>query len=444
MANFVIVGMGAAGFGAAQVLRRLRPDAVITVITDEPCGYYSRPGLAYLLSGEVPEKQLFPISQERWKQLAIRQVVGRAVSIAPETRQVAMVDGRRLDYDALLLATGAAAIPLKLPDSDADGIVTLDSMEDARHILQRARRVRDAVVVGGGITALEIAEGLQARNVHVHYLMRGDRYWRNVLDETESRLVERRLAAEGVDIHHHTEIGRILSKKNWRGRPVVTAVETNHGQVIHCQMVAVAIGVRPRLDLVAGSAIETDRGILVNERLESAQPGVYAAGDVAQVYDSLTGRAQLDVLWPTAVAQGRVAGSNMAGMPTIYQRRVQHNVTRLAGMLVAIMGTVGSRSAPDPDLITLSRGDSEVWRGIPDVIVVHDRHEINRQRLVIKGNHLVGAVIIGDQSFSSMVYRLIQDQTDIGPYLPALRSPRVDLGGILRQIQSRVPSRGTL
>jgi len=199
--------------------------------------------------------------------------------------------------------------------------------------------------------------------------------------------------------------------------------------------------VRPRLDLATGTGIQTDRGILVNERLETTVPGIYAAGDVAQVHDPLTGRAQLDVLWPVAVAQGRVAGANMAGVPTTYARGVPHNVTRLAGMLVALIGAVGAQGQADADLLTISRGDSEVWRGIPNVIVVHDQHEVNRQRLTLQGDRLVGAIVIGDQSLSSLIYQLIQDRVDMGPYLSALQAPDANLAQVLQQIQRVGPTR---
>jgi len=192
------------------------------------------------------------------------------------------------------------------------------------------------------------------------------------------------------------------------------------------------------LELTAGTDIAVDRGILVNEKLGTNVPGIYAAGDVAQVRDPLTGRAQLDVLWPVAVAQGRVAGANMAGVPTAYQRGVPLNVTRLAGLLVTLIGAVGSRGEPDADLVTISRGDSEVWRGIPDVIVVHDQHEVNRQRLVLQGNHLVGAIVIGDQSLSPLVSQLIRDRVDVGSYLPALRAPHAHLAEILPRIASEL------
>lgn len=435
MVHFVITGMGAAGLGAAETIRRHQPSATITMIADDPHGYYSRPGLAYVLTEEVPEAQLYPIDRKRWHELRVQRVHGQAVQLVPADRQVVMAGGQRLSYDALLLATGSTSVPLNVPGSDLDGVVTLDSLADMRRIVHLARRAREAVVVGGGITALEIVEGLRAQRVRVHYFMRGDRYWRSVLDESESHIIEERLAREGVIIHRNTEVARILGQRDWLGRQRIRGVETADGQSVRCQVVGAAIGVRPRLDLVDGTGIQVDRGILVNERLETSVPGVYAAGDVAQVCDPLTGHAQLDVLWPVAVAQGRIAGANMAGVPTTYDRGVPLNVTRLAGLLVTLIGAVSTRREPDADLLTISRGESEVWRGIPNVIVVHDQHEVNRQRLSIKDNRLVGAIIVGDQSFSRTIYRLIRDQVDVTPYLAALQAPHVNLAHVLQQIR---------
>ncbi len=435
MTRYLIVGMGAAGLSAAETIRQHRPDANITLITEEPHGYYSRPGLAYVLTNELPEHQLFPRTQKDLDRLRLTRIIGRVVRLQPDTRQVTLVDGRRLTYDALLLATGAAAIPPPFPGADLEGIVTLDNMDDSRHILRLARRAKSAVVVGGGITALELVEGLRAQKVRVHYFLRGERFWSSVLDPQESQLVESRLTHEGIHIHHHAEIGRILDKTDWRGRRRLSGVETTAGQVIDCQMVGVAIGVRPRLELTRDTGIQTERGILVNEQLETSVPGIYAAGDVAQVMDPLTGKSQLDVLWPMAVAQGRAAGANMAGFPTAYRKGVALNVTRLADMVVTLIGAVGQGREPDQDLLTISRGDSEVWRGIPDVLVVHDHHAVNRQRLMVKDNHLIGAVIIGDQTLSPIVQRLVERQTDIGPILPALRAADGHIADVLRNYQ---------
>jgi nitrite reductase (NADH) large subunit len=437
LSHYVIVGMGAAGFSAAETIRQHRPGAKITLVTEEPYGYYSRPGLAYLLTNELPKRQLFPRSERELDQMGLRLAIARAERVEPRARQVILTGGRRLAYDALLLATGAAAIPPRFPGADLEGVVTLDNLDDVRHIMRLSRRVKSAVVIGGGITALELVEGLRARKVSVHYFLRRDRFWSSVLEPAESDLVESRLTHEGVKIHRHTEIAQVLGKKNWRGRQRVTGVETKDGRVIGCQMVAVAIGVRPRLDLLDGTSVRTDRGILVNDRLETSVPRIYAAGDAAQAFDPLTGKPQLDVLWPVAVAQGRAAGANMAGVPTDYRKGFPVNVTRLAGLIVTLIGAIGRPGEPDGDLLTISRGDSEIWRGIPGVLVVHQRHEVNQQRLIIKDNCLVGAVLIGDQTLAGPLQHLIEEQVDIGPIMPALQTPNVNWADLIQRLPRR-------
>jgi nitrite reductase (NADH) large subunit len=431
MSQFIIIGAGAAGFAAAETIRKYRPHATIRLITDDPYGYYSRPGLAYMLTHELPEQQLFPCSERYLACRGLELLHGQVTYLNPRDQSVMLADGRRYCYDALLLATGAGAVPPPFPGADAPGVVTLDNLDDVHRITQLARRAKSAVVVGGGITALELVEGLHAQKVQVHYFLRRERFWSSVLDDVESKIVEDRLVHDGVQIHRHTEIQQILVKKDWRGRRRVAGVETTNGETIKCDIVAVAIGVRPRLELVKETGIPVDRGILVNERLETEVSGIFAAGDVAQVLDPLTGKSQLDSLWPVAVAQGRIAGANMAGVPVKYRRGVPLNATRLTGLIVTFIGAVGQRREPDADLVTISRGDSEVWRGVPDVLVVQERHELNRQRLMIKDGCLVGAVLMGDQTLSPFVQNLIESRTNLRAVLPALRRSNTTLADTL-------------
>ena len=233
MAEYVIIGTGPAGIAAAEAIRSQDGTASITLMGDEPWGYYSRPGLAYYLTRELPEKGLYPFSAEDFKRLQLQQVHTRVRAIHPQTHQVETQDGQQLSYKRLLIATGARAALVNVPGSNLEGVVKLDNLADARQIIKSARRYRSAVVVGGGITALEIVEGLVARGGRVHYFLRGDRYWSNVLDETESRIVEERLKEENVKIHYHTELAEILEK---RGK--VGGVITKKGQRIPCSMVA--------------------------------------------------------------------------------------------------------------------------------------------------------------------------------------------------------------
>ncbi|RRR66092.1 MAG: FAD-dependent oxidoreductase [Candidatus Viridilinea halotolerans] len=413
-ARYVIVGAGVAGIAAAERLRALAPAASIMVITDDPAGFYSRPGLAYFLSDLIPEDQLFPRSPAELRALGLTWITERAVGLDPHAHHLTLADGRTLTYDKLLLATGATAAPPDFPGGDLDGVVTLDSLEDARQIVRRARRGTPAVVVGGGITALELAEGLHARGCHVHYLLRGDRYWANVLDAEESQLVEGHLRALGIHIHHHT---RILQALGERGR--VASVETATGERIACQLLAVAIGTRPRLELARSGGLATERGILADEYLETSAADVLAAGDVAQVYDEATGRATLDTLWATARAHGAAAAMTMTGTPTAYRRSVAQNVTLLAGIPTTIIGAMGG-SGDDTDLVAIARGDSERWRtALPDWVVV-EQHTVNRVRLMLNERALVGAIVMGDQRLAYPLQRLIAARADITPIHAAL------------------------
>jgi NAD(P)H-nitrite reductase large subunit len=324
----------------------------------------------------------------------------------------------------LLLATGSLAARPPLPGVDLDGVVKLDDLDDARRILKRCRRGRTAVVVGGGITALEIVEGLRARNVRTHYFLRGERYWSNVLDETESRIVEHRLQEEGVQIHPHTELAEILGK---RGR--VAGVLTQDGHRIDCALVAIAIGVRPRIELAEGAGLETERGIQVDEYLQTSAADVFAAGDAAQVLDPLAGKSVLDTLWGVAVTQGRIAGRNMAGQAMPYHKAVPFNVTRLAGLTTTIIGTVGRGS--DKDLLGIARGDSETWRQLPDALVAQYAFDVNRLRVLVGEHSLLGAIVMGDQTLSLPLYHLVTRQADITPIRDPLLEPSARLGDLI-------------
>ena len=240
--RFVVIGTGVAGMSAIEAIRSINGENEIVMVGDDPHGYYSRPGLAYYLTGELHDKALYPRTAADYKRLNFHFVQAHVRSIQKELHTLELENQNPLFYDKLLLAVGAQAVPLKVPGANLDGVLKLDHLEDARRILKAAHRGRAAVVVGGGITALELAEGLLARGMRVRYLLRGDRYWSNVLDPQESRIVEVRLQEEGVTLHHHAEIAEVLGKKGH-----VHAVRLSDGQILKCDLLAYAIGIQPRL-----------------------------------------------------------------------------------------------------------------------------------------------------------------------------------------------------
>ena len=423
MTRYVIVGTGVTGVTAIGSVRALEKSAEITLVGDDPHGFYSRPGLAYYLNGEIPEKQLSIFSKEDWKRLNVHYVRGVATNLDPQKHQLLIGSAGALTYDRLLLATGSVAVPLSIPGADLQGVVKLDDQEDARRILSLARRAKSAVVVGGGIIAVELVEGLLARGLKVHYFLRGERYWPNVLDEKESHLVEHRLTEDGVNIHFQTEAAEVLGK---RGK--VVGIRTVNGEIILCEIVAVGVGVKPRMELAKGAGLATDKGILTDESMQTSDSDIFAAGDVSQVRDPVSGQTFIDTLWHPAREKGKIAALNMTGTKKSYTRKVAINVLRLAGVMIAIIGAVGGKV--DDDLVSVARGSSETWQQLPNTISLENSEEVNHVRLMIGEGNLLGAIVMGDQKLALPLKEIISSSVDITP-MRHLLQPGAPLGQIV-------------
>ena len=199
--RYLIIGSGVASLAAAEAIRQHDAHGEVVVIGDDPDGYYSRPGLAYTLNQSLPEQQIFPRPREDLRELYTTRIHARVMELVPNNHEVVLQNGRRVRYDRLLLATGSVAAPADFVGGSRRGVVKLDTLEDVREIRNLARTARSAVVVGGGIIAIELAEGLAALDLNVHYFLRTDRFWSSVLDEDESRMVEHGLAAGGIQLH---------------------------------------------------------------------------------------------------------------------------------------------------------------------------------------------------------------------------------------------------
>ena len=421
----LLIGGGPGAVAAVEAIRGADPDADIGLISADPHGYYSRPGLAYYLAKEIPERSLRPFSPAEFAAMGVTPVIARVASIHPAGHKVALQNGDELAYDRLLIATGSTAVPARVPGIELDGVVKLDDLDDARDIIRRSVAAKHAVVVGGGITALVIVEGLRAHGVHVDYFMRQDRYWRNVLSERESRAVEEELQKGGVRLHQFTELARIVGREGH-----VVAAETSEGTQIPCDLVAVAIGVRPRIELAKAAGLACERGILVDEYLRTSEEDIFASGDVAETPNPVTGRRTIEVLWHSAMHKGRIAGLNMAGRPVhAYREGPSLNITRLAGMNTTIIGAVGS--GKDADLEGLSRGDSQTWSELGDAVLVEAQADGARNRLEIVDRAVVGAVVMGEQALSFPLQELIEAHADLGGAAQRLAAPGAPVADLI-------------
>ncbi len=422
--RYLIAGAGAAGISAAETIREIDPAGEILIYSAETEGYYSRPALAYYLSREINKKSLFPRESADLLANRITLRIGRITAILPDQKTVIDNSDNHIHYDKLLLATGAEAARPPIKGASLDGVVYLDSLAETEQIIRKSGRRKTAVVVGGGITALEIVEGLLSRNVKVHFLLRKEYYWGRVLDPTESEIILKRLEEDGVIIHRTTTLKEIVGKKG-----KVSGVVLSDGQTVRTDLIAFAIGVRPRRDLLETPGLKTQRGILVNKYMQTSIEDVYAAGDTAEIFDLQTQSWVIDCLWPIARQQGAIAGRNMAGKKTPYLRRNPINVTRLSGLTTTIIGQVGS--GDEDDEYSIVRGESESWQLMPDAVVCQNDFEVNRLRLMVGKEYLLGAVLMGDQSLSSILEKLIVERIPISEIRDHLTRPGADLAAIL-------------
>ena len=432
--RYAIIGVGVAGVSAIEAIRSVDKIGEIIMIGEDPNGYYSRPGLAYFLTGEIDGSALYPQTKDQFENLKFHFIKGRVTRILRDEYSLEIDKKTIISYDRLLIAVGSLALRLDVPGAQLEGVLKLDHMEDAKLIVKSAKRGRTAIVVGGGITALEIVEGLVSRGLNVHYLLRGDHYWSNVLDENESCVIEDRLQAEGVTLHYHTELAEILGKKNR-----VCGIRLEDGRTMKCDLVASAIGIRPRVRLAQEAGLNIDRGILVNEYLQTSYPDIYAAGDVAQVFDPFTGRSIIDSLWTPAREQGYAAGLNMAGKRIAYLKSAPFNVTRLAGLTTTIIGAVGS--GRDDDLVGIARGDSETWRTMPDAIIAQTGFDVNRLRLMVGKNRLIGAIVMGDQTLSLPLQKIIAGNLNISSIHDKLLKPNAKIADVIADYWTNLKNR---
>ncbi|MCR5886441.1 FAD-dependent oxidoreductase [Hymenobacter sp. J193] len=310
--HLVIIGNGIAGVTCAQTARRLQPGARITLVSSESPHHFSRPALMYLYMGHMRWPDVKPFEDWYWTENRLELIHDHATTIDANQQQVHLAAGPPLSYDALLLATGATTRYHGWPGQHLRGVQGLVSKADVELMAASTPGVQQAVVVGGGLIGVELAEMLRARRIAVTLLVRDAHYWGSVLPAKEAALVDAELRRHGVQVHYGTELAEILGD----GAGRVRAVRTSAGQELPAQWVGIATGVQPNIGLATGTGIETDRGILVDELLQTSVPGIYAAGDCAQRRQPPPGEAAIEPLWYTGRMQGETVAHTICGQPT--------------------------------------------------------------------------------------------------------------------------------
>ncbi len=370
----LIVGNSAAGIGAAEVLgqSRVQRRKGICVISEERGSAYARPFIGHLVEGTSSAESLNYRSPTFYRSHGIELHDGqRATGLDLENRLLTTDAGEEFAFHNLLVATGGSPI---IPPIDGLGenAVTFSSLRDAQVIRDEiGNGVRSAIVLGGGLIGTAATSALVERGVEVTLVELAPRVLSTVLDEDASSIVQKMIDASGV----RTILGHTISSVVRNG---ALRADIDNGESIEADMLIAAIGVRPRVELVKDTEVAVDRGIIVNERMETSVPGVYAAGDCSQVYDSVRERKMVLALWPTAYMGGMVAGRNMGGDRAQLEWTTSMNSMNYFGIPVLSAGIV---APPQED-----GWKTIAWRN------GQDYRRLNLREGIPKGFILVGEV----------------------------------------------------
>ncbi len=303
-ASVVIIGAGAAGGAAAEMLRREDYDGLVTLIGADEFLPYDRPNLSKdYLAGSAPEEWIPLRPPEFYREQQIDTFTNTAVtSIDSKAKQMKLSDGRSLGYGALLLATGAEPVRLKIPGDDLPHVCYLRTLADSRSIIDKAKDAKRAVIIGSSFIGLEVAWSLRERKLEVAVVGKSSLPLEKVLGRDLGNLIRETHEANGVKFH----LGRTPAAIHDRD------VQLDDGTKLDCDLVVVGIGVRPNTKLAEQAGIATDNGVLVNEYLETNVPGIFAAGDIARWPDPRAGRIRVEH-WVVAQRQGQTAARNILG-----------------------------------------------------------------------------------------------------------------------------------
>lgn len=340
--HIVIIGNGIAGISVARHVRKLSQHE-ITVISGETDYFWSRTALMYIYMGHMKFEHTQPYEPWFWKKNQINLVKKVVLAISPENKALLFNDGTHITYDKLVLATGSLSNKYGWPGQDLEGVTGMVSKQDLDAIETYSKDLKHAVIVGGGLIGIELAEMFHSRHIPVTFLVRETSFWNGVMPPEESEMINQEIyAQQGIDLRLQTGLKEILPDENGRVRAVIT----DKGEEIACQFVGLTAGVSPNISLTKNTEIETARGILVNEYLQTNVEDIYAIGDCAELRNPLPGRRGIEAVWYTGKLMGPVLAKTLCGQPTAYKQTTWFNSAKFMDMEYQVYGAVGNQIQP--------------------------------------------------------------------------------------------------
>lgn len=317
MEHVVIIGNGISGVTAARHIRKLS-DKKITIVSGETDYFFSRTALMYIYMGHMKFEHTQPYEPWFWKKNRIELKKGYVSEINTDAKELVFAEGGTLSYDKLIIATGSKPNKFGWPGQDLDGVMGMYHKQDLENLEKYApdnKTCKRAVIVGGGLIGIELAEMLHSRNIPITFLVRESSFWNGVLPAQESAMINREILENHIDLRLGVNLKEIKADANGKVKSVVIA-ET--GEEIECDVVGLTAGVSPNIGFIKDSDIETGRGVKVNRFLETNIKDVYAIGDCAEQHEAIGQRRPIEAVWYT----GRMMGETVA--QTICDNRIEY------------------------------------------------------------------------------------------------------------------------
>ena len=418
---FLIIGNSAAAVGAVAGIRKRDRDTPITLIAREAEHTYSRPLISYLLAGKVDEERMLYRGRDFYEKNGVDAVLGVEVTrIDAESRTVETDDGRTFPFGKLLIATGGApVVPEDLPGTDARGVFTFTTWEDARRIKSHIETtdVKQAVVVGGGLIGLKAVEALVELGIRTTVVELADRILSATFDLTASEVALDFLKGKGVEVHCRTTVSEV---RGHEGR--LAGVLLRDGTELPCELLIFAIGVVPDTRLARGAGIACGRGIVTDDGMQTSIEGIYAAGDVVETRDLLTGARRPMPILPNAYRQGFIAGANMVGGKLTSRGGLSMNAVDLCGLPTISVG------------ITSPEGEEY------EILSSLDDESGSYRKLVLRDNRIVGAIFVGRIDRAGIFTGLIREKVDVSGFKELLLSQDFGLISLPNEYRKHVVS----
>jgi nitrite reductase (NADH) large subunit len=386
--NIIIVGNGVAGITAARIIKEKDPKSNVSVYTEENHHYYPRPRLYDILSGRAEPHDIYTFSDEWYTKKGIKVHLNkRALRIESEKKELVLEDNSKIHFDKLLLANGASSFVPPIKGSDKKGTFTLRSIKDALIIKDYTRKTKKSIVIGGGLLGLEFASSLRKLGQQVTVVEIFSRLLPRQLDQDAAKLLKDRISSQGINIFLDSKTAEIIGKQN------VSGILLDSGQKISGELVLISAGVRPNIKLASESGIKVNRGVLVDQYLQTSADDVYAAGDITEFEEKLYG------IIPAALDQANIAAVNMLEKKQkIYNSTIPTSTLKVVGVDLTSMGIVNPEEKKYEEI---KRIDTQ--NGI-------------YKKLVLEKGKIVGAILLGDRKGVTSITKLMAQGTDITKY----------------------------